>query len=204
MDPSAAPAADPPVISVPRRSLVVFAGIPGAGKSTVLGRLSTRAGAAARATPGEPVVLDSDEARERLRSVLPGWVRYGWYRPLVHVLHGLRIVRWCLVASGPVAAHEPATRASSRALLALCARLSGRERVLVWLRVDPGDALDGQRARGRLIGAWSFARHVRRAVRIEGLLATGAGLRGWPRVHAFSRHQLDGGIRVDVSEQCSR
>lgn len=184
---------------MPRRSLVVFAGIPGAGKSTVLHRLAAHTGGPARGAPAAPTVLDSDDVREHLRAGLPGWIRCNWYRPAVHLLHGLRIIRWCALARGPVAAHEPATRASSRALLALCARLSGRERVLVWLRVDPGDALAGQRARGRLIGARSFARHVRRAVRIEGLLVTGIGLRGWPRVHAFSRDQIGSGIRIDVS-----
>lgn len=200
MDPSAAPSpAHTPVIRVPRHSLVVFAGIPGAGKSTVLHRLSAHTGGAGRASSAAPAVLDSDEVREDLRSGLPDWIHPCWYRPAVHLLHGLRIIRWCVRAHGPVAAHEPATRASSRAFLALCARLSGRERVLVWLRVDPGDALAGQRARGRLIGARSFARHVRRAVRIEGLLVTGTGLRGWPRVHAFSRDQLGSGVRIDVS-----
>ncbi|MFI0469446.1 AAA family ATPase [Saccharopolyspora sp. 5N102] len=179
----------PPTVRIGRRSLVVLAGLPGAGKSTVLGKL--RGGA-------DISTLDSDQVRAVLHKVLPSRLPYRYYRPLVHLVHRSRIAWRCARTSGPVVAHEPATRATTRALLLTFAWLTGRQRVLVWLHVDPREALAGQRARGRLIRPGSFLRHVHRAERMHQQLRDGATPRGWHRVHLFTRNQVADGLRLDV------
>src|ERR1700760_558268 len=97
---------EPTTIELGPRDMLVVAGLPGAGKTTMLHH----------AAPGLPV-LDSDQVRERLASVVPS-VPYRCYRPVVHAWHRLRIVRRALVVRGPLVVHEPSTRASTRVLLA--------------------------------------------------------------------------------------
>ncbi|MGW1676753.1 AAA family ATPase [Saccharopolyspora sp. NPDC002376] len=174
---------------VGRRSLVVLAGLPGAGKSTVLGKISSDAGIS---------TLDSEQVRARLREVLPSWLPYRYYRPVVHLAHRTRIAWFCLTAPGPVVAHEPATRATTRAVLLVFGWMSRRQRVLVWLHADPDDALAGQHQRGRLIRSTSFDRHVQRADRMHRRLSDGATPRGWQRAHLLTRDDVSSGLRLDV------
>ncbi|RKT85882.1 AAA domain-containing protein [Saccharopolyspora antimicrobica] len=179
----------PPTVRVGRRSLVVLAGLPGAGKSTVLGKLRSDAGISA---------LDSEQVRARLREVLPARLPYRYYRPVVHLAHRSRIAWYCLTTSGPVVAHEPATRATTRAMLVAFGWLSGRQRVLVWLHADPRDALAGQQQRGRLIRRTSFQRHVQRADRMYRRLRGGEVPRGWQQVRLLTRDEAAHGLRLDV------
>ncbi|WP_146060405.1 ATP-binding protein, partial [Amycolatopsis sp. CA-128772] len=103
------------------RDLLVVAGLPGAGKTTML----------RHAAAGLPV-LDSDQVRERLRAVLPS-VPYRLYRPVVHAWHRVRVVAWAMGVAGPVVVHEPATRGSTRVLLAFVGVVSGRSVRLLFL-----------------------------------------------------------------------
>lgn len=176
---------------VGRRSLVVLAGVPGAGKTTALAKLRADADVA---------VLDSEQVRGRLRHLVPARLPYRWYRPLVHVLHRSRIAWSCLSRSGPVLAHEPATRATTRGLLLLVAVLTRRQRVLVWLHADPREALAGQRVRGRLIRPRSFLRHARRAERVHRLLRAGRRPRGWRNVLLLTRDDVVDGFRLETAE----
>lgn len=146
------------------------------------------------------VVLDSEQVRAKLRSVLPASVPYRWYRPLVHALHRARIAWECAVAPGPVIAHEPSTRSTTRAMLVAFGWLTGRRRILVWLHVDPREALDGQHARGRLIRKRSFKKHVQRALRMHVSLRRGEKPAGWQEMHLFTRSDLEHGLRLDVRE----
>ncbi|GAA2779741.1 hypothetical protein GCM10010470_11860 [Saccharopolyspora taberi] len=168
---------------------MVLAGLPGAGKSTLLTRISTDAPITA---------LDSEQVRAVLREVLPDRLPYRWYRVLVHVAHRSRIAWKCLTTSGPVVAHEPSTRSTTRALLLLVGLLTGRRRVLVWLHVDAATALAGQHARGRLIRGRSFRRHVRRAERFHRELLSARPPRGWNSIHVFSRDDLSRGLRLEI------
>lgn len=165
---------EPTVIELGPRDMLVVAGLPGAGKTTMLDH----------AAPGL-VVLDSDQVRTRLAAAVPA-VPYRCYRPVVHAWHRARVVRSAL-ARGPIVVHEPSTRASTRALLALVGALSGRPVRLLFLDVTAAQALAGQRSRGRVVRRRSFARHVRRVGRWRaGLLAERVPA-GWSSVQVIDR-----------------
>lgn len=176
-------------IKVGPRDLVLLAGLPGAGKSTLLASL--------RDTP-QVTVRDSDQVRGILRAFLPGWLSYRAYRPLVHLMHQLRVLVAALHAPGPVLVHDPATRSCTRLALASLAWVSGRPAVFLWLDVTPVEALNGQRARGRLIPPRSFARHVARADLLRQTLLAGAVPRGWQCVVLLDRAATCSGLSVAV------
>ncbi|MGW4063899.1 AAA family ATPase [Amycolatopsis sp. NPDC004747] len=167
------------VIELGRRDLLVVAGLPGAGKTTML----------RHAAAGLPV-LDSDQVRERLGAVVPG-VPYRWYRPVVHAWHRLRIVRRAFGEDGPVVVHEPSTRASTRVLLALVGFVSGRAVRLLFLDVPAEVALAGQVSRGRVVRARSFARHVRRVGKWREELLGERVPWGWRSVQVIDRERGD-------------
>ncbi|MFD8495115.1 AAA family ATPase [Amycolatopsis sp. NPDC059657] len=166
---------EPLTVELGPRDLLVVAGLPGAGKTTMLREVR------------ELPVLDSDQVRARMRVLLPAWVPYRLYRPIVHAWHRLRVVGHAAGATGPVIVHEPSTRASTRTLLALVAALTGRRIHLLWLDVTAEEALAGQRARGRLIRPRSFARHVRRAERFRRSLLAHRVPAGWSSARVTTR-----------------
>lgn len=188
MDLSGGADGTPPTAYVPPRSLVVLAGLPGAGKSTVLDSLDA----------AEIVVLDSEQVRGPLRTALPQRLAYRWYRPVVHTAHRVRIGWYCLRRRCPVIAHEPATRVTTRLMLLLFARVTGRKPVMVWVDAAPAEALAGQYERGRTINPRSFRRHVRRAARVRRFLADRGCLRGWDTVSIYRRAELARGLRIRV------
>ncbi|MCR6485793.1 ATP-binding protein [Amycolatopsis sp. OK19-0408] len=166
---------EPTVIELGPRDMLVVAGLPGAGKTTML----------RHAASGLPV-LDSDQVRARLAAAAPA-VPYRCYRPVVHAWHRLRIVRRALLAAGPIVVHEPSTRASTRALLALVGAVSGRPVRLLFLDVTAEQALAGQRSRGRLVRPRSFARHVRRTGKWRAELLAERVPAGWESVQVINR-----------------
>jgi predicted kinase len=166
---------EPTVIELGPRDMLVVAGLPGAGKTTMLNHAAT----------GLPV-LDSDQVRSRLAAAVPA-VPYRCYRPVVHAWHRLRIVRRAIGAEGPIVVHEPSTRASTRALLALVGLVTGRSVRLLFLDVTAEQALAGQRSRGRLVRPRSFARHVRRARKWREELLAEQVPPGWESVQVVDR-----------------
>lgn len=176
-------------IKVGPRDLVLLAGLPGAGKTTLLAGL--------RDTPAV-TVRDSDQLRAKFGARLPSWLPYRAYRPLVHVGHHLRVLMAVLRAPGPVLVHDPATRTCTRTMLASLARLSGRPAVFVWLDVPPPQALDGQRARGRVIPPRSFARHVARADVLRCALLAGTVPPGWRCAVLLDRAATRSGLQIAV------
>ncbi|GAA3520152.1 putative ATP/GTP binding protein [Rhodococcus aetherivorans] len=133
-------------------------GVPGAGKSTLLRRIE-------HDIPGL-TVLDPERRAERLAAALPPGLPYRWYRPLVHLMHTLDVVRTLLAgphrSEGPVAVHDTATRRRRRDWTARLARRRGWTPVLVFLDVPRDVARAGQHARGRVVNESSFARHWHR------------------------------------------
>ncbi|SDQ70687.1 AAA family ATPase [Actinopolyspora saharensis] len=187
----------PVEIGVGARELVVFGGLPGAGKSTALRSLRS-------ALP--VTVLDSDQVYEALLSCTEfarpgvsragGRIPYHLIRGVVHPVHHLRVVLACARFPGVVVVHMPVTRGVARVLLALLAAVTGRSALLLWLDVSPGSALEGQCARGRVIKARTFVRHVRRARRARRVMHTFDALFGWRRVHVLTRAEIANGIQL--------
>ncbi len=183
----ARPCPDPVRVRLPGRTLLLVAGMPGAGKSTLLAGVPPRPGL---------TVLDSDAHRVALGRRLPG-LAYRRYRPLVHLLHRAALVRAACSGARTVVVHLPATAASTRAAIVLLAALTGRAAHLLWVHVDPDEALGGQRDRGRVVPSGSFAGHARRAAATLDRLRRGR-LRGFRSVAVVDRAAGRGGLVLDT------
>ncbi len=173
---------------MPGRALLLVAGMPGAGKSTLLRGLPVRPGLR---------VLDSDRYRDRLGAALRP-LPYRWYRPLVHLWHRLGVVAAALSTAPTVVVHLPATGAGTRAVVARLARLTGRTPHLLWLHVDPAEALRGQRERGRVVPGSSFAGHAERAAAATARLRAAAAAPGWATVTVLDRDTARSGLVLDT------
>jgi hypothetical protein len=140
----------------PTGSVLMVAGIPGAGKSTLIQRLF---GAPANRTAATAVVLDSAEIRAVLARWLGPRVPYAAYRPVVHTLHYWRIAAWTLGPRRNLVVHECGTRDWARRTIARLAATRRRQAHLLFLDTPPNLALAGQRSRGRVVPTQSFVRH---------------------------------------------
>jgi GTPase SAR1 family protein len=171
------------VLHLPARALLVVGGLPGAGKSTLLRRLFPGD------TPGV-TVLDPEHVQAAVAGLLGTRRGYRLYRPLVHLWHGAAVVL-ALRVPGAIVVHSTATRGWDRRLLAWAAR--GRTAHLLFLQVEPGTALAGQRARGRRLTAAGMRRHVRREARLRAELAAGTlpGREGFATVTVVDRAGAD-------------
>lgn len=154
--------------------------MPGAGKSTLLARL---------VCDGEVAVVDSQSQRDALARVLPAGLPYARYRPLVHLLHRLAILRAALTGPAVVAVHLPATGVLLRSVVVALAALTGRAAHLVWLDVDPAVARHGQQTRGRVVPSRCFVAHARRARATSSALRAGHVPWGYAGVTVLDRTQ---------------
>jgi hypothetical protein len=93
--------ADPAVLRLPPAALLVVAGVPWAGKTTLLSRVEA---------PGS-LVLDPEPLRDRFARVLAP-VPYRLWRPLVHAEHFLRVLP-ALPARRGLIAHDTGTPAGA-------------------------------------------------------------------------------------------
>ncbi|HEY3558943.1 MAG TPA: AAA family ATPase [Kribbella sp.] len=133
-------------------AVVVLAGIPGAGKSTFLRRVFA----------GSPVrVYDSAQVRERWMPVL-GVLPYALWRPLVHLMYYVTLVRSLRRGQGPMVIHDCATRPWVRRLIGRRAQRAGLPLHLILLDVPSDLARSGQYARGRVVRRGSMETHCRR------------------------------------------
>ncbi|MFD3484027.1 AAA family ATPase [Streptomyces sp. NPDC058665] len=130
--------------------VVVVSGLPGSGKSTLIGRAAAGRG------------IDSQDTRDRWDRRLPARLPYAVYRPLVRLAHYTGLRR-ALRSGESVVVHDCGTQAWVRRWLAREAGRRGRRLHLVLLDVTPKTARAGQRERGRGVSGYAFARH-RRAV----------------------------------------
>ncbi|MGW0181890.1 AAA family ATPase [Nocardia sp. NPDC003345] len=165
----------------PATAALIFAGIPGAGKSTALRRLFDAGPESEHACPGPDgsLVFDSIQARNSWRPRL-SWLPYPLWRPVVHLVHFNRI--WIALRDhrGPVVIHDCGTVDLTRRMLARWALRQGRELHMVLLDVPAESARAGQFARGRRVGRASFHWHVWRWRRLLGQVEDGSGPRPAP------------------------
>lgn len=141
-----------------RRVLLLVGGLPGAGKTRLLGRLLAQAPSGARGLDSEQVAAALDTALRTVGLRVP----YGLLRPVVHAVHRVR-VRAVLRGGSPVVLlTDPLTRPRRRAGLLRSARRARREVRLVLVDAAPEEARRGQQDRGRVVPARSMARHERR------------------------------------------
>ena len=141
-------------------SVVVVAGVPGAGKTTLIRRAVDRT--AAR-------VVDTDDRPRRGR--------------LLYLGHYARVVA-AVAGRRPVVIHSRGTQPAARRAIASLAALRGRPAHLVLLDADRSEAESGQRARGRGVGVEEMDRHIARWRR---LMDRGPGGEGWASVVVLDR-----------------
>ncbi|MGV9313851.1 AAA family ATPase [Streptomyces sp. NPDC003691] len=173
--------------------LVVVSGLPGSGKSTLIGRavaagagatagsgsgsgsvVQGGAGAVAAAAdraaggsggPAAALGIDSQDTRDRWDASVPRFLPYALYRPFVRLAHYAGLRR-ALRSGRSVVVHDCGTQAWVRRWLAREARRRGTGLHLMLLDVPPEVARQGQRERGRGVSGYAFARHRRAAGRL--------------------------------------
>jgi predicted kinase len=151
-------------LTFPADAVVVVAGVPGAGKTTLIRRA---------ADPGLARVVDTDDLRAAGRS------------RLLHLAHYLRIA----VAVGgrrPAVIHSRGTQPAARRAIAALATLRGRPAHLLLIDAARDEAEAGQRARGRTVPAAEMDRQVARWRR---LVARRPRREGWASVVVITREQ---------------
>ena len=137
---------------VPRsEGVVVVAGLPGAGKTTLVACA--------------PRALDSDALREAWAPRL-GRIPYPLWRPLVHARHWIMIWR-ALKRPDAVIVVRPFTSAWLRRAVLRRARRHHAAVHLIVVDATPAEARAGQRARGRTVGERAMRRHERRWARAD-------------------------------------
>ncbi|NJP90782.1 ATP-binding protein [Nonomuraea sp. FMUSA5-5] len=145
----------------PPGALVILTGLPGAGKTTLLRRLYGMHGAESLpVTSGAVAVIDSAQSKRHWQGRL-AWAPYPVRRAVVFVTHVTRI-RQALTQGHAVVAHNRGCGPYVLRGFAWLARRHGADFHLLLLDAPPDEALAGQRARGRVVAARTFARHQRR------------------------------------------
>ena len=149
-------------LAFPANAVVVVAGVPGAGKTTLIRRAVDRDVAR---------VVDTDDRRQagRRRLLYPG--------------HYVRIVA-AVAGRRPAVIHSRGTHPAARRAIALLAALRGRPAHLVMLDATRAEADAGQRARGRTVAA---AEMDRQEVRWRRLMARRPACEGWAAVVVLDR-----------------
>jgi len=148
-------------LTYPQDAIVVVAGLPGAGKSTLIRRAGAGSGA---------VVVDTDDQRrERGRA---SYVRH--YGRILAAVCGRR----------PVVIHSRGTRRALRRAIVLAASPRGRPAHLILLDAPRAEAEAGQRRRGRTLPLRAMERA---AARWERLRRRGVRGEGWRSVVVLDR-----------------
>jgi hypothetical protein len=153
--------------------VVLIVGIPGAGKTVLIDRV---------ASSSDWTVLDPDRFRRRLSPALrrvPG----------PYPLYVLAMVA-AIARHTHVVVESRGTYAWLRRLVTACARVRGREAVLVLLDAPSRDAIAGQTRRGRVAPERVMRWHTTRWRRLLDAARSGAlAAEGWSRVVLLDRVQ---------------
>ncbi|UUY05011.1 ATP-binding protein [Svornostia abyssi] len=152
-------------LTFPQNAVVVVAGVPGAGKSTLIRRAVDRDGVA---------VVDTDDARARGRDGRGLYVR-----------HYLRIAG-AVLGGRPAVIHTRGTRAPARWAIRAMAFLRARPAHLVLIDAPREIAEAGQRDRGRAVSQTTMDAEWRRWRR---LLTHGIGGERWRTVEILDRDE---------------
>lgn len=145
-----------PVLLADDRVLVMLIGLPGAGKSTLARRWIA-------SSPG--TLLDSEQVAARLH-LLTRLIGYERVRPVVHLLHLLRVLGGLLGTDSRVLLTDPGTSPMRRRLLTAAAKVAGRRVHLRLLDVSYDVAVAGQHERERVVPQASMQRHRARWQRL--------------------------------------
>ncbi|MFD3334283.1 AAA family ATPase [Streptomyces sp. NPDC058700] len=167
--------------------LVVVSGLPGSGKSTLMKRAAEGTG------------IDSQDVREHWEARMPRLLPYAVYRPLVRLAHYAALHR-ALRSGAGVIVHDCGTQSWVRGWLAREARRRGRALHLLLLDVPPGIAREGQRARGRGVSAYAFARHRRAVGRLVEAAESGRLPHGCASATLLDRDAADALRRIGFRE----
>lgn len=174
-------------LNVETDAVVVVAGIPGAGKTTLIDRAVDRT---------RVVVLDTDDRRREGRASQRKAVRVaGHYRRIVAAV--------LLRTDVPVVVHSRGTSAFARRLVSALARLRNRPAHLVLLVVGAGEAIDGQERRGRTIPLGEMDAHIERFAGLVGDSGSVARREGWASVTVLDRTEAAGLQRIGSGDQPS-
>jgi predicted kinase len=152
-------------LSFPSDAVVVVAGVPGAGKTTLIRRAVDR---------DVVRVVDTDDRRETSGG-----------RRLLYLRHYARIAA-AVAGRRPTVIHSRGTHPAARRAIAALAALRGRPAHLVMLDAARDEAEAGQQARGRTVGPAEMDRQVARWRR---LMARRPAREGWASVTVVARPQ---------------
>jgi predicted ATPase len=147
----------------PADAVVVVAGVPGAGKTTLIRRT---------VDPAAVRVVDTEDRRERGERAS----YLGHYARIVGAVAGRR----------PAVIHSRGTHAVARRAIAVLARLRGRPAHLVMIDAPRAAAEAGQRRRGRMVPEAEMERQVARWHRLMARVPPGEG---WASVVVLDREQ---------------
>ncbi|MCZ9345707.1 ATP-binding protein, partial [Streptomyces sp. TRM76130] len=117
-------------------------------------------------------LVDSQDTRDRWDRRMPRFLPYAVYRPLVRIAHYAGLRRALRSGEG-VVVHDCGTQTWVRRWLAREARRRGGALHLLLLDVDPEQALQGQRERGRGVSRYAFLRHRAATHRLLGAAQRG-------------------------------
>jgi predicted kinase len=145
-------------------AVVVVAGVPGAGKTTLIRRAVDRDVAR---------VIDTDDRREA------GAHRFLNARHYASIIAAVAVRR-------PVVVHSRGTHPAARRAIAALAALRGRPAHLVLLDTGREEAEAGQRARGRTVAPEEMDRQLARWRRLMARMPRGEG---WTSVVVLDREQ---------------
>ncbi|MFG3077032.1 AAA family ATPase [Streptomyces sp. NPDC048225] len=168
------------------RDLVVITGLPGSGKSTLM-RRTVRGGR-----------VDSQDTRDRWDHRMPRLLPYALYRPLVRLAHYAGLRRALRSGEG-VVVHDCGTQTWVRGWLARAARRRGGALHLLLLDVAPGEALAGQRERGRGVSRYAFLRHRTANSRLLRAVTEGALPAGCASAVVLDRDAADALRRISFT-----
>jgi predicted kinase len=154
-------------LSFPSDAVVVVAGVPGAGKTTLIRRAVDRDVAR---------VVDTDDHRE------------AGGRRLLYLRHYARIA-FAVAGRRPAVIHSRGTHPAARRAIAALATLRGRPAHLVMIDAGRAEAEAGQQARGRTVDPAEMDRQLARWRR---LMARRPAHEGWASVSVLDRSQAAG------------